>query len=135
MSKIKNIVIAAASLVIFSNITHAQALKASYSVSATDPLKVVFLSDEGETLLFKVTLNSKFATPALFSVYDQSEGQLFSGLLPVNTTERTVRIEKREGQILDFQLILGKKIYSKTFSSRTSIVETTTVSKIDITKL
>ena len=37
MTKIKNILVAAAALVIFSNITNAQAVKASYSVNAEEP--------------------------------------------------------------------------------------------------
>ncbi|MEP7108092.1 MAG: hypothetical protein ABI760_08915 [Ferruginibacter sp.] len=136
MTKFKNIVVAAASLVIFTNITHAQAIKASYSVSAEGPLKVTYLGDDGDYLLFQVTLQSADLKRGVFAIEDKNEGELYSSGLTTNLKTSTIKIEKRkDDQVLDFKLYLGKKTYSKSFSVNTSLVETTTVAETDITKL
>lgn len=136
MSNLKNIAIAIASVVIFSNITNAQALKTSYSVTAEDPLKVKYLGDDGDYLLFQVTLQSKTPANTLFAIDDTNEGELYSSALSNNFKVQTVKIEKRDNnQVLNFKLVLGRKIYSKSFSVNTSLVENTIVAETDITKL
>lgn len=136
MTKFKNIAVAVASLVIFSNITYAQNLKASYSVNAEEPMKVKYLGADGEYLLFQVTLQPNNASSAVFAIDDKKDGELYSSYLENNVKVQTVKIEKRDdGQVLNFKLMLGKKTYSKSFSVNTSLVETTIVSETDITRL
>ncbi|MEO5890329.1 MAG: hypothetical protein ABIQ31_08760 [Ferruginibacter sp.] len=136
MTKLKNIVLAAASLIIFANITNAQAVKASYSVNAEEPLKVKYLGDDGDYLLFKVTLESTEPAKAKFAIDDKNEGEIYASGLTNILKVSTVKIEKRDtDQVLNFRLVVGKKTYVKSFSVNTSIVETTTVSEGDITKL
>ena len=136
MTQLKNIAVAVASLVIFSNVTNAQAIKASYSVNAEEPMKVKYLGDDGEYLLFQVTLQAKTSAPSVFAIEDQSEGELYSALLADKNKVQTVKIEKKaEGQVLDFKLVSGKKTYLKSFSVNQSLVETTTVSETAVTKL
>ena len=136
MSNLKNIALAIASVVIFSNITNAQAVKANYSVSAEDPIKVKYLGDDGEYLLFQVVLQSKTPANTLFAIEDTNEGELYSSAMSNNFKVQTVKIEKRiNSQVLNFKLVSGKKIYSKSFSVSTSLVENTTVAETDITKL
>lgn len=136
MTKFKNIAVAVASIVIFSNITYAQNLKASYSVNAEEPIKVKYLGDDGEYLLFQVTLNPNSAASAVFAIDDKKDGELYSAYLENTAKVQTVKIEKLDnGQVLNFKLMLGKKTYSKTFSVNTSLVETTTVAETDITRL
>ena len=61
MTKFKNIAVAAVLLVIFSNTTYAQSEKAAYPVStsanAEEPLKVTYIGDDGEYLIFQVTFH------------------------------------------------------------------------------
>ena len=136
MTKFKNIAVAVASLVIFSNITYAQNLKASYSVNAEEPIKVKYLGDDGEYLLFQVTLKPDNASSAVFAIDDKKDGELYSSYFENNVKVQTVKIEKRDdGQVLNFKLMFGKKTYAKSFSVNTSLVETTTVSETDITRL
>lgn len=136
MTKFKNIAVAVATLVIFSNITYAQNLKASYSVNAEEPIKVKYLGDDGEYLLFQVTLKPDNASSAVFAIDDKKDGELYSSYLENNVKVQTVKIEKRDdGQVLNFKLMFGKKTYAKSFSVNTSLVETTTVSETDITRL
>lgn len=136
MTNLKNIAVAVASIVIFSNITNAQSLKANYSVSAEEPLKVKYLGEDGEYLLFEVTLQSKNPLNTVFAIDDKEEGELYSSALVKNFKVHTVKIEKRdEGQVLNFKLMSGKKTYLKSFSINTSLVETVIVAENDITKL
>lgn len=136
MTKLKNILVAAASLVIFTNITNAQqAVNASYSVNFEEPLSVKYLGNDGEYLLFKVTLQSKNPANTKFAIDDKNEGELYSSGIDSGYTVRTIKIEKRDDQVLNFKLSLGKKTYLKSFSVNTSVVEKTSVAEGDITKL
>ncbi len=136
MTNIKNIAVAVASIVIFTNITHAQTLKASYSVNYEEPLKVKYLGDEDKYLLFEVTLQSNIPTNTLFAISDKNEGEFYSSFLAASLKPRTFKIEKRgNDQVLNFKLVAGKKTYLKTFTVNTSVVEKTIVAEHDITKL
>ncbi|MEP7141827.1 MAG: hypothetical protein ABI707_03095 [Ferruginibacter sp.] len=136
MTTLKNIVLAAVSFVIFSNITHAQAVKASYSKNAEEPLKVKYLGDDGEYLLFQVTLQSSDHAKAKFAIEDKTEGEIYSSGFVTDLKVSTVKIEKKDAdQVLNFKLIFKMKTYSKSFSVNTNLVKTTTVSEGDITRL
>lgn len=135
MTKLKNILVAAASILIFANITHAQALKASYSVNSEEPISVKYLGDDGNYLLFRVTLQSKSPANALFVIDDLNEGELYSSRLTAAYKVQTIKVEKRHDLILSFKLFLGRETYSKSFSVNTSLVQTTTEADSDITRL
>lgn len=139
MTNLKNIALAFTAMVIFSNITNAQTIKASYTantvVNTAEPINVKYLGDDGEYLLFQVTLQAAQPPFSVFEIEDKTEGQLYSSDLERDFKVKTVKIEKRDGQVLNFKLIAGKKIFSKSFSVNTSLVETTTVAETDVTKL
>ena len=136
MKNLKNIAVAVASVVLFSNITNAQTLKASYSVNYEEPLKVKYLGDDDAYLLFEVTLQSNAPLNTLFAISDKNEGEFYSSFLSAGFKPRTFKIEKHgDNQVLDFKLVAGKITYLKTFSVNTSTVEKTTVAEHDITKL
>ena len=135
MTKLKNIVLAAISLVIFSNITHAQSLKAGYSVSSEEPLKVKYLGTDDVYLHFEVTMQLQSSSKAVFAVEEKNEGELYSSLVRNNYKVQTVKIEKGSYDALNFKLVVGKKTYSKSFAVNTSLVESTLVTASDITKL
>ena len=135
MTHLKNIVVAVASIVIFTNITQAQNLKANYSVSYEEPLKVKYLGSDGDYLRFEVTFDSKTPERARFTIEDKNEGELYSSLVRKNYKVQTVKIEKGSYDALNFKLVVGKKTYSKSFAVNTSLVESTLVTASDITKL
>lgn len=136
MKNLKNIAVAVASMVIFVNITNAQTLKANYSVSYEEPLKVKYLGDEGQYLLFEVVLHAENSRNPLFSIGDKNEGQFYSSANEPNLKPRTFKIEKRDdNQVLNFNLVVGKKTYTKTFTVNKTTVEKIYVAQNDITKL
>ncbi|MEO6731877.1 MAG: hypothetical protein ABIN01_11730 [Ferruginibacter sp.] len=135
MTSLKNIAIAVASVVLFSNITYAQALKANYSVSYEEPLAVKYLGTDGEYLTFEVTMRPQIEGTALFEIDDKYEGQLYAANVTSALKVNRVKIEKRDDQVLNFKLLVGKKTYTKSFSVNTSKVEKTSVAESDITML
>lgn len=135
MTTLKNIAVAVATIVIFTNITQAQAVKASYSVNYEEPMAIKYLGNDGEYLSFQVSVQPSVSGSAFFEVSDKLEGSLYATSLAPNFKVQTIKIEKRDDQVLNFKLVVGKRIYTKSFSINTSEVETTTVLETDITRL
>ena len=135
MTHLKNIVVAVASIVIFTNITQAQNLKANYSVGYEEPLKVKYLGSDGDYLRFEVTFDSKTPERARFTIEDKNEGELYSSYFEGTSKVQTIKIEKSAYEALNFHLNLGKKNYSKSFSVNTSVVHTTVVAERDVATL
>jgi hypothetical protein len=136
MTKFRNIVVAAMTILAFSNITNAQTVKASYSINAEDPLKVKYIGDDGEYLVFQVTLQSTEPSKARFVIEDKNDGELYVSGMTAALKVTTVKVEKAiDGQVLNFRLVSGKNKYEKSFSVNRNLVETTSVIERDITKL
>ena len=133
MTKIKNILAAFATIVIFSNVTNAQTVKASYTYQ-DEPLAVKYVGVVDNYLTFKVSVDEQVSNNSFFAITDKSEGVLYSSDLRAKYNERIVKVEKKDDQILDFKLVVGKKTYLKSFSINTMKTETTTVAENDITK-
>jgi hypothetical protein len=135
MTTLKNIAVAVASMVIFTNITNAQTVKASYSANYEEPIAIKYLGNDGDYLLFRVSLQAPVSGSTYFEITDKTEGELYSSNLAANFKVQTIKIEKKDDQELSFKLVVGKRTFSKSFSVNTSTVETTTVSENDITRL
>lgn len=135
MTTLKNIAVAVATIVIFTNITNAQAVKASYSVNYEEPMAIKYLGNDGEYLTFQVSVQPTVSGSAFFEITDTNEGALYSSNIANYNKVQTIKIEKRDDQELNFKLVIGKKTFSKSFSVNTSKVVTTTVSENDITRL
>jgi len=135
MTTLKNIAVAVASIVIFTNITNAQAVKASYSVNYEEPMAVKYIGSDGDYLTFEVSVKPAVTGNAVFQIEDRNEGELYTTKLASNFKVKTIKIERRIGQALNFKLVVGKTTYTKSFSVNTNKIETTTVSESDITIL
>ena len=136
MTKIKNIAIAVASVVIFSSITNAQtAVPTSYQASYAEPFTVKYLGTDGNYLLFQVSLKSNVAGQARFKLEDKEAGALYYNNFKSNFNIQTLKVEKKDAQVLDFSVTLNKTTYLKSFSVSTNRVENVTVAENDITRL
>ena len=135
MKKLKNIAVAIASVIIFTNITHAQAVKANYSVSHEAPLAVKFLGNDGDYLTFRVTVLTPIPDNAFLAVNDKYEGIVYSSFFSPTFKVQKVKIEKRDDQVLDFKLVIGKKTYSKFVSVNTVLADEALAAKHELTKL
>ena len=135
MKKLISILVAVTTLLVISNGVNAQALQTSYSVSAQEPFVVKYLGNDENYLTFQITVQPKAAARAIFAISDKNEGEIYATNLNSRFAFKTVKIEKREGQELNFKLISEGKTYSKSFSVNTNIIQTTIVSERDITRL
>ena len=135
MKKLIRILVAVTTLLVISNGVNAQALQTSYSVSVEEPFEVKYLGNDENYLTFQITVQPKASARAIFAISDKNEGEIYATNLNSRFAFKTVKIEKREGQELNFKLISAGKTYSKSFSVNTNIVETTIVSERDITRL
>lgn len=135
MTKLKNIAIAIASMVIFTNITHAQVVKASYSVNYEEPLDVKYIGKDGNYLTFQVSVQSLTPGNSFLSIADKNEGVIYSLFFTPEFAVHTVKIERKDDQVLNFKLTMGKDTYSKSFSVNTNKTATTTPAENVIIRL
>lgn len=135
MTTLKNIAVAVASLVIITNITNAQTAKSTYSVNYEEPMKVRYLGDDGEYLSFEVTFTSVSPKKSRFIIEDKNDAELYSSFFESSPGKQTIKIDKIDLNALNFKLFVDKKMYSKSFSVNTRLVETITVAENDLTKL
>ena len=135
MTTLKNMAVAVASLVIFTNISNAQTAKSTYSVNYEEPMNVKYLGEGDGYLSFEVTFTSTAPTKSRFIIEDKNEMELYSTYFESSSKKQTIKIEKEDFKALNFKLFVGKKSYSKSFSVNTSLVETITVAENDLSKL
>ncbi|MEO6550035.1 MAG: hypothetical protein ABIN94_18680 [Ferruginibacter sp.] len=134
MKTLKNITVAFVSLIALTNVVNAQVVTASYQVNYEEPLAVKYLGNDSKYISFQVTVQAE--TPnSFFTIIDKSEGVLYSSSVTAESRLRTIKIEKRDDQVLNFKLVVGKKTYLKSFYVNTKKVETTTVAENSITML
>jgi hypothetical protein len=129
MKNLKNISTALLAVVLFATTAAAQTTVAK-TEKATAPFTVKYIGNEEEYLYFQVEINTG-NNFSLLKIDDKAEGELYSQSWKPALKIQTFKIEKKEGQQLNFKLLSGKKVYSKTFSATTSLKETTTVNEND----
>ena len=112
------------------------AIPTSYAtVDNSNGFGVKYLGSDEAYLVFEVKIEAPVLEGASFKVEDGNEGVLYSTNQKDIATLKRVKIEKKDYQALNFKLVIGKKIYSKSFAVNTSMIERTTVAESDITKL
>ena len=134
MKNLKNISTAIIAVVLFATTAAAQTTVAK-TEKATAPFTVKYIGNEEDYLYFQVEINTGDNNFSLLKINDKSEGELYSESWRSGSKFQTFKIEKKEGQELNFKLLSGKKVYSKTFSATTSRNETTTVNENDMVVL
>jgi hypothetical protein len=128
MKNLKNITTAIIAVMLFANTATAQTV----SVSKDAPLTVKYLGSQEDYLIFQVEVNTAGDNFALLKINDKADGELYSQSCKSTSKTQTFKIEKRDSQELSFKLLSGKNVYTKTFSSNTSIIEKTTVNENDM---
>jgi hypothetical protein len=131
MKNLKNIITAIAAVVLFATSASAQ----TPAPKAAEPFTVKYMGNEDDYLYFQVEINTGNANFSMLKINDKAEGELYSQSWKSTLRLQTFKIEKKEGQELNFKLLSGNKVYSKTFSATTSIIEKTTVNENDMVVL
>ena len=135
MTKLKNIAVALAAIIIFTNITHAQVSKAKYSVNYEVPLKVKYLGNDSNHLTFQVTVLSQIPDNAFLVIAEKYEGVVYTSFFTPTFKVQNVKIKKGDDQELNFKLVIGKQTYWKSFSVNTSNAKKLTIAERGITML
>ena len=96
-----------------------------------EPLSVKYIGADDDYLLFQVTIQTNDAIHPVLHIADKNAGELYAETIKSNSIVENIKIEKNENQDLSFELVEGKKTYSKSFTVNTSMIEKTTVSEGD----
>ena len=99
MKKLKSILVALSILV------------ASNSIAQSNEPKVNYIGQDKNYLLFRVYVPDE----VLLSVTDTNEGELYSSLVKKSFK---VKVEKKEGQSLNFRMVCGEAVYVRYFDSK-----------------
>jgi hypothetical protein len=121
MTKIKNIVLTLAALVISATAINAAPVNPAKSFLADEPFTVKFIGNDGDYLLFEVIVNSDNTRSTSLKISDKAEGEIYSSNIKSAYKVQTMKIEKRDDQELDFKLVIGKNVYSKSFAVLTTV--------------
>jgi hypothetical protein len=129
MKNLKNITTAIVAVILFATSAAAQTVKPA---AANEHFTVKYIGNEEDYLYFEVEINTGNNNFAMLKINDKEEGELYSQSLRKNLKPQTFKIEKKDGQELNFKLLSGNKTYSKTFSASTILIEKTTVNENDV---
>jgi hypothetical protein len=132
MKSLKNVVAAITAVILLSTSTLAQSVK---TTGTDEVLNVKYVGTEEDYLIFEVEIKTDNSYFSLLKIDDKAEGELFSQNLKANGRFKIFKIEKMDGQQISFKLLTGKKVYTKTFSATTSIIEKTTINENDVVVL
>lgn len=129
MTKIKNIALTLSAIVLFAANSFAGTVtntsKAIYVDPSSEKLIVNFVGEENGYLVFQVAVNKGSNKMVSLTLKDKTEGELYNSNI-LDSKTQTFKVEKRDGQELEFSVRAGKVSYSKSFT----IVPTVTLSKL-----
>lgn len=128
MKNFKKITTAIFAVIVTLNFATAQEVKPA---TPAEPFTVKYLGDEEDYLYFQVEINTG-NNFSLFKIDDKIEGELYAKSWKSSLKFQNFKIEKKEGQELNFKLMSGNKVYSKSFSANTSMIMQTTVKENDV---
>ncbi|MBC7886830.1 MAG: hypothetical protein H7Z13_03010 [Ferruginibacter sp.] len=115
MTKFKNIVSTLVALVISVTAINARTVNRTNTFLAERPFTVIYIGNEGDYLLFRVIFNAEH-TASKFEISDKQEGEIYTADINSAHKEQTLKIEKKENQELDFKLVIGNDVYSRSFA-------------------
>jgi len=121
MKKFKNIVLTLVAMVISATAINAESIYPANTDKGAEPFTVKYIGNEGDYLLFQVIVNSTNTKETSFAVSDKSEGEIYAAHIESTYKAQTFKIEKRDNQELDFKLVIGKEVYSRSFAILTTV--------------
>ncbi len=129
MNKIKKTAVALSVMLLLASAGFAGTVKSSTEEPNKEPLLVKYLGEDANYVFFRVSIKSGSNKLVSFAVSDKEEGELYSTVLSADK-EQTYKIEKRENQELDFNLLVGSKNYSKSYSKSFTATAGTALEKL-----
>lgn len=127
MKNLRNIATAILAVILFSNAAAAQ----TKTATANEPFTVKYIGNDEGYILFQVAVNTLDKNYTLLKINDKIDGEIYSQSYKKGAKLTTFKIEKKDAQELSFRLLTGKTVYTKTFYTSVSNVESTTVNEND----
>jgi hypothetical protein len=93
---------------------------------------VKYTGEDGDYLYFVVEIKDETAKNKNFKINDKAEGELYSDIWESNSNIQNFKIEKKDGQVLTFNLKAGKNVYSKTYSFTKEMIEKSIVTESNV---
>jgi len=126
MKKFKNMVLTLVAMVISATAINAKTIDPVNPYKGAEPFTVKYIGNDGDYLLFQVIVNSNNTKETSIAVSDKLEGEIYTSYIESTYKAQTFKIEKRDNQELDFKLVIGKNVYSRSFA----IVSTVTMEEV-----
>lgn len=127
MKNLRNIATAILAVILFSNAANAQTAAAP----AKEAFTVKYIGNDEGYILFQVAVNTSDKNYTLLKINDKIDGEIYSQSYKKGAKLTTFKIEKKDAQELSFRLLTGKTVYTKTFYTSVSNIESTTVNEND----
>lgn len=115
MKKFKEMALAFVTLVVSGASINARSLNGDISTDGKDPFSVRYIGHKDGYLMFQLVVNSDAHANLSFEVCDKVTGETFIAKVPHVQPVQTIKIEKRDTQELDFKLVIGEEVYSRSF--------------------
>ncbi len=129
MKTLKSIAVILIASMFFTNSSIAQ----TNTVAKTEKdFSVKYAGVEGDYICFLIEINGLTNNAKTLKINDKVEGELYAEDWNTKSTLQKFKIERRDGQVLIFNLSAGNKEYSKTYSFSTKLTENAVVKEGDL---
>ena len=116
-------------------IGNASMAQTTTSVKKTNDFSVKYTGVEGDYICFLIEITGINDKDKTLIINDKTEGELYAQNLNTKSTLQKFKIERKDGQVLIFNLSIGNKEYSKTYRFSTSLTENAFVKEDDLVTL
>jgi outer membrane protease len=132
IKKMKTLKSIAVILIASMFITNSSIAQTNASVKTNQNFSVKYIGVEGDYRYFFIDISGIDAKDKTLKINDKVEGELYAENWNAKSSLQKFKIERKDGQILTFNLSTGKKEYSKTYSFSTQLTENNIVKEDDL---
>ena len=116
-------------------IGNASMAQTTTSVKKTNDFSVKYTGVEGDYICFLIEITGINDKDKTLIINDKLEGELYAENWNTKSTLQKFKIERKDGQVLIFNLSTGNKEYSKTYRFSTNLTENAVVKEDDLVTL
>jgi hypothetical protein len=129
MKSLKSIAVILIASTFIGNTSMAQT---NTTLKKNNNFSVKYTGVEGDYVCFLIEIKGIDAANKTLKINDKVEGELYAENWITTSTLQKFKVERKEGQVLIFNLSTGNKEYSKTYSFSTQLTENAVVKEDDL---
>jgi hypothetical protein len=133
--KMKSLKSIAAAFILSTLISNASMAQTNSALKNNTDFSVKYTGIEGDYICFLIETKGINTSNKTLKINDKVEGELYIDNLNSDFTMQKFKIERKDGQVLIFNLSTGNKEYSKTYSFSTQLTENAVVKEDDLVTL